>query len=102
VHHVTRVTVLGVSLGPVSEAKVIVVIYLVGEARHPNVFCGFFLAAEVEPGVPCVCILGLVFILVGDEFDCSMFFNVVISDPISGAFAMPLGGSFNVGREVVF
>ena len=48
-----------------------------------------------------MCILGLVFVLVGDEFDCGTFFNVVVSDPISGAFAMPLGGSFNMGWEVV-
>ena len=100
-HHVTRVTVLGIGLRPVSEAEVVVVIYLVREARHPNVFFGFFRAAEVEPGVPCVCILGLVSILVGKEFDCGTLFNVVISDPISRVFAMPLGGSFNVGREVV-
>jgi len=102
VHHMTRVTVLGVGLGPVSKAEVVFVVYLVSEAHHPDVFCGFFLMAEVEPRVPCVCILGLVFILVGDEFNCGAFFDVVVFDPISGAFAMPLGGSFNVVGEVVF
>ena len=49
-----------------------------------------------------MCILGLVFILVGDEFDCGTFFNVVVSDPISGVFTMPLGRSFNVVGKVVF
>ena len=57
-HHVTCVTVLGVSLGPVSEAEVVLVVYLVGETRHPNVFFGFFSTVEVEPRVSGVCILG--------------------------------------------
>src|SRR5712671_6341591 len=48
VHHVTHVTVLGVGLGPVSKAKLIVVIDLVGEMHHPSVFCKFFLVVEVE------------------------------------------------------
>jgi len=56
---------------------------------------------EVEPRVPCVCVLGLVLILVGEEFNSGLFLNEVVSDPIAGVFAMPLGGSFNVGREVV-
>jgi len=56
---------------------------------------------EVEPRVPCVCILGLVLILVGEEFNGGAFFNNVVLDPVTGVFAMPLGGSFNVGREVV-
>ena len=55
----------------------------------------------MEPRVPCVCILGLVLILVGEEFDGGMLANFGVFDPITGAFAMPLGGSFNVGREVV-
>jgi len=100
-HHVTHVTVLGVGLGPVSKAELVVVVDLVRETRHPSIFCEFFLTVEVEPRVPCVCVLGLVLILVGKEFDGGAFLNEVISNPISGAFAMPLGGSFNVGREVV-
>ena len=56
---------------------------------------------EVEPRVPCVCILGLVFILIGEEFDSGAFANFGVFDPIPGAFAMPLGRSFNVGWEVV-
>jgi len=56
---------------------------------------------EVEPRVPCVCVLGLVLILVGEEFNRSLFLNEVVSDPVAGAFAMPLGGSFNVDGEVV-
>ena len=100
-HHVTRVTVLGVGLGPVPEAEIVLVVDLVGKARHVSVFREFFLTVEVEPRVPCVCVLGLVFILVGEKFDCGTFFDVVVSDPIAGAFAMPLGGSFNVGWKVV-
>jgi len=96
-----RITVLGVGLRPMSKAEVVVVVDLVGKARHPSVFHEFFLAVEVEPRVPCVCVLGLVLILVGEEFDSSAFFNEVVSDPISGVFAVPLGGSFNVGGEVV-
>jgi len=101
VHHVTRVTVLGVSLGPMSKAEIIVVVNLVGEACHPSVLSRFFLSVEVEPRVPRVCVLGLVLILVGEEFNGGLFFNEVISDPISGAFTMPLSGSFNVGGEVI-
>jgi len=74
---------------------------LVGEAHHPSVLCEFFLTVEVEPRVPCVRVLGLVLILVGEEFDSSAFLNEVVSDPIAGAFAMPLSGSFNVGGEVI-
>ena len=48
-----------------------------------------------------MCILGLVLILVGEEFDGGAFFNEVVFDPISRVFAVPLGGSFNVGGEVV-
>jgi len=48
-----------------------------------------------------VCVLGLVFILVGKEFDGGTFADFRVFDPISGAFAMPLGRSFNVEREVV-
>ena len=39
--------------------------------------------------------------MIGNKFDCGTFFDVVVSDPISGVFAMPLSGSFNVVREVV-
>jgi len=56
----------------------------------------------VEPRVPCVRVLGLVLIFVGKEFNGGSFLNKVISDPIAGAFAMPLGGSFNVGGEVIY
>src|SRR5712671_5392410 len=101
VHHVTRVTVLGVGLGPVSKAEIVLVVDLVGKARHVSVFRKFFLAVKVEPRVPCVCILGLVLILVGEEFDGGTLADFGVFDPITGAFAMPLGGSFNVGREVV-
>jgi len=58
-----------------SKAKLVVVIDLVRKACHPGVFRKFFLAVEVEPRVPCVCILGLVLILVGKEFNGSAFFN---------------------------
>jgi len=102
VHHVTRVTILGVSLRPMSEAKVIVVVDLVGEAHHPGILSKFFLMVEVEPRVPCVRVLGLVLILVGEEFNGSAFFNEVVFDPISRAFVMPLCGSFDVGGEVVY
>jgi len=101
VHHVTCVTVLGVGLGPVSEAEIVLVVDLVGKACHVGVFRKFFLAVEMEPRVPCVHVLGLVLILVGEEFDGGTFADFGVSDPISGAFAMPLGGSFNVGWEVV-
>jgi len=101
VHHVTRVTVLGVGLGPVPKAEIVLVVDLVGKAHHVSVFHKFFLAVEVEPRVPCVCILGLVLVLVGEEFDGGTFADFGVFDPISGAFAMPLGGSFNVGWEVV-
>jgi len=47
-------------------------------------------------------VLGLVLILVGEEFNCGAFFNEVVSDPIAGAFAMPLGGSFNVSGKVIY
>jgi len=90
-----------VTLGPVSKAEVVVVVNLVREARHPSVFCEFFLSVKMEPRVPCVCVLGLVLILVGEEFNCGAFFNIVVFDPIARAFAMPLGRSFNVGGEVV-
>jgi len=56
---------------------------------------------EVEPRVPCVCILGLVLILIGEEFNGGAFADFGVFDPIAWAFAMPLGGSFNVGGEVV-
>jgi len=98
---VTRVTVLGVGLGPVPEAEIVLVVDLVGKARHISVFRKLFLTVEVEPRVPCVCVLGLVLILVGEEFDGGTFADFGVFDPITGAFAMPLGGSFNVGREVV-
>ena len=100
-HHVTRVTVLGVGLGPVSKTEIVVIINLVGKARHIGVFRKFLLTVEVEPRIPCVCVLGLVLILVGEEFDGGTFADFGVFDPITGAFAMPLGGSFNVGREVV-
>jgi len=48
-----------------------------------------------------VCILGLVLILIGEEFDGGAFADFGVFDPVTGAFAMPLGGSFNVRREVV-
>jgi len=101
VHHVTHVTVLGVGLGPMAKTEIVVVVDLVGETRHIGIFCKFFLAVEVEPRVPCVRVLGLVLILVGEEFDGGTFADFGVFDPISGAFAMPLGGSFNVGWKVV-
>ena len=48
-----------------------------------------------------MCILGLVLILVGEEFDGGMFADFRVFDPIAWAFTMPLGGSFNVGWKVV-
>jgi len=59
------------------------------------------LAVEVEPRVPCVRVLGLILILVGEEFDGGTFADFGVFDPITGAFAVPLGGSFDVGWEVV-
>jgi len=56
---------------------------------------------EVEPRVPCVYVLGLVLILVGEELDGGTFTNFGVFDPIPGAFAMPLGGSFDVGWKVI-
>src|SRR5712671_3083918 len=72
-----------------------------GKAHHVSVFRELVLTVEVEPRVPCVCVLGLVLILVGKEFDSSTFADFGVFDPVSGAFAMPLGGSFNVGWKVV-
>jgi len=83
------------------QDPIVVVVDLVGEARHIGVFRKLFLAVEVEPRVPCVRVLGLVLILVGEEFDGGTFADFGVFDPVSGAFAMPLGGSFNVGWEVV-
>ena len=45
------------------------------DRNNPGVFQKLFLAVEVEPRVPCVCVLGLVLILVGKEFDGSAFLN---------------------------
>jgi len=101
VHHVTHITILGVSLGPVSEAKLVVIVDLVRKAHHPSIFRKLFLVVEVEPRVPCVRVLGLVLILVGEEFNGGTFANYGVFDPVPGVFAMPLGGSFNVGGEVV-
>jgi len=84
-----------------AKAEIVVVVDLVGKARHIGVFCRLFLAVEVEPRVPCVRVLGLVLILVGEEFDGGAFADFGVFDPIAGAFAVPLGGSFNVGQEVV-
>ena len=100
-HHMTRVAVLGVGLGPMAQAEIVLVIDLVGKARHVSVFRKFFCSVEVEPRVPCVRVLGLVLILIGEEFDGGTFADFGVFDPITGAFAVPLGGSFNVGREVV-
>jgi len=101
VDHVSRVAVLGVHLGPMSEAELVVVIDLVVETRHPSIFGKLFLLMEVEPRVPCVCMLGLVPILVGEEFDGSAFTDCGVFDPIAWACIVPLGGSFNVGGEVI-
>jgi len=84
-----------------AEAEIVLVIDLVGKARHVGVFRKLFLTMEVEPRVPCVCVLGLVLILVGEELDGGSFADFGVLDPITGAFAVPLGGSFNVGWEVV-
>jgi len=46
-------------------------------------------------------VLGLVLILVGEEFNGGTFADYGVFDPISGVFAMPLGRSFNVGGEVI-
>jgi len=46
-------------------------------------------------------VLGLVLILVGEEFDSGTFADFGVFDPVAWAFAMPLSGSFNVGGEVV-
>ena len=56
---------------------------------------------KVEPRVPCVCVLGLVLILVGEEFDGGSFADCGVFDPITGACIVPLGGSCYVGGEVV-
>jgi len=101
VHHVAHVTVLGVHFGPMAKAKFVVVFDLIRKARHIGVFHKLFLAMKVEPRVSCVCVLGLVLILIGKEFDGGAFADFGVFDPISGAFAMPLGRSFNVGWEVV-
>ena len=100
-HHVTRVTVLGVGLGPMAESEIVVVVDLVGKTRHVGVFRELFCSVEMEPRVPCVCVLGLVLVLVGEEFDGSTFADFWVFDPIAWVFAMPLGGSFNMGGEVV-
>src|SRR5712672_2292301 len=42
VHHVTRVTILGVSLGPVSKTEIVLVVDLIGKARHVGVFRKLF------------------------------------------------------------
>jgi len=84
-----------------AKAKLVVVFDLVGEARHVGVFREFFLTVEVESRVPCVRVLGLVLVLVGEEFDSGTFADFGVFDPIAWVFAMPLGGSFNVGQEVV-
>ena len=47
-------------------------------------------------------VLGLVLILVGEEFNGGTFADFGVFDPITGAFAMPLGGSFNVVGKVIF
>src|SRR5712671_3336292 len=98
----TRVAVLGGGLGPMAKAEIVLVVDLIGEARHIGVFRKFFLTVEVEPRVPCVSVLGLVLILVGEEFDGGAFADFGVFDPIAGAFAMPLGGSFDVGWKVVY
>jgi len=59
------------------------------------------LPVKVEPRVPCVCVLGLVSILIGEEFDDGTFANFGVFDPITGACIVPLGRSCNVGGEVV-
>ena len=82
------VTVLGVSLGPMAKTEIVVVVNLVGKAHHVGVFRKLFLAVEVEPRVPCVRVLGLVLILVGEEFDGGTFADFGVLDPITGAFAM--------------
>jgi len=48
-----------------------------------------------------VCVLGLVFILVGEEFDSGTFADFGVFDPITGVCIVPLGGSCNMGGEVV-
>ena len=48
-----------------------------------------------------MCILGLVFILVGEEFNGGTFADCGVFDPITGACIVPLGGSCYVGGEVV-
>jgi len=75
VHHVTHVTVLGVRFRPMAKAKLVVVFDLVGKVCHPGVFRKLFLVVEVEPRVPCVHVLGLILILVGEEFDGSTLLN---------------------------
>jgi len=55
----------------------------------------------MEPRVPRVCVLGLVLILVGEEFDGSSFADCWVFDPITRACIVPLGGSCYVGGEVV-
>jgi len=48
-----------------------------------------------------VYVLGLIFILVGEEFNGGTFADFGVFDPVAWVFAMPLGGSFNVGGEVI-
>ena len=74
-HYVVHIAILGVRLGPMPEAELVVIVDLVIETRHPSVFGELFLSMEVEPRVPCMCMLGLVLILVGEEFDGGTFAN---------------------------
>jgi len=75
VHHVTRVTVLGVGLGPMAKAEIVLVVDLIGEACHIGVFRKFSWRWRWNQEFPCVCVLGLIFILVGEEFDGGTFAN---------------------------
>ena len=45
--------------------------------------------------------MGLVQILVREELYCEMFVCFGVLDPITGLLVVPLGGTFNVGGEVV-
>ena len=91
-HCVSCVLVLGVGLGPMAKSVLVLIVDLIWPACHPvvGVVCGL---VEVEPAVPCVCVLGLILILIGEEFDCKSFAGSGVLNPISGAAGVPLGGS---------
>ena len=51
------------------------------------------MSVQVEPTVSYVGVLGLVLVLVGEEFDCKSLVCFRVLYPISVLAAVPLGGS---------